>query len=156
MVTATIIGTLLWPKDPKWTTDEKQETLYKSSCIRQTQAPFFIIDTNARWQQTYQVNFHCCLSSEHITKNNGFYLVSLLPLSVPKVFIILFISPEDDQSMLIETSSWNQRFFSEPPQLIRDSQWCYHKPFHVRWDLTDFKLLIVKLNNVYPWFWLFT
>ena len=30
-------------------------------------------------------------------------------------------SPEDDQSILIETSSWNQRFFSEPPQLIRDS-----------------------------------
>ena len=42
---------------------------------------------NARWQQTYQVNFHCLRSSEpvHITENNGFYLVSLLPPSVPKV-----------------------------------------------------------------------
>ena len=40
---------------------------------------------NARWQQIYQVNVHCCCSSEHahITKNNGFYLVSLLPPSVP-------------------------------------------------------------------------
>ena len=28
------------------------------------------------------------------------------------------IHPEDDQSIPIETSSWNQRFFSEPPQLI--------------------------------------
>ena len=42
---------------------------------------------NTRWQQTYQVNFHCSRSSEHvhITKNNGYYLVSLLPPSVPKV-----------------------------------------------------------------------
>ena len=42
---------------------------------------------NARWQQTNQVNVHCLVSSEHahITKNNGFYLVSLLPPSVPKV-----------------------------------------------------------------------
>ena len=42
---------------------------------------------NARWQQTYQVNFHCLHSSEpaHITENNGIYLVSLLPPSVPKV-----------------------------------------------------------------------
>ena len=31
------------------------------------------------------------------------------------------LSPEDDQNILIETSSWNQRFFLEPPQLIRDS-----------------------------------
>ena len=28
------------------------------------------------------------------------------------------LSPEDDQSILIETSSWNQRFIAEPPQLI--------------------------------------
>ena len=27
------------------------------------------------------------------------------------------------EHILIETSSWNQRFFSEPPQLIRDSQY---------------------------------
>ena len=42
---------------------------------------------NARWQQTYQVNFHCWRSSEpaHITENNVFYLVSLLPPSVSKV-----------------------------------------------------------------------
>ena len=42
---------------------------------------------NARWQQTYQVNFHCLRSSEHahITENSGFYLVSLLPPSIPKV-----------------------------------------------------------------------
>ena len=42
---------------------------------------------NARWQQTYQVNCHCLCSSEHarITENNVFYLVSLLPPSVPKV-----------------------------------------------------------------------
>ena len=33
------------------------------------------------------------------------------------------VSPEDDQSILIETSSWNQRFFSEPPQLIRESNY---------------------------------
>ena len=35
---------------------------------------------NARWQQTYNVNFHCLRSSEyaHITENNVFYLVSLL------------------------------------------------------------------------------
>ena len=41
---------------------------------------------DARWQQTYQVNFHCLRSSEHVdnTENNGFYLVSLLPPSVPK------------------------------------------------------------------------
>ena len=32
---------------------------------------------NARWQQTYQVNFHCLRISEnaHITENNGFYLL---------------------------------------------------------------------------------
>ena len=42
---------------------------------------------NARWQQTYQVNVLCLHSSEHvrITKNNGFYLLSLLPPSVPEV-----------------------------------------------------------------------
>ena len=42
---------------------------------------------DARWQQSYQVNFHCLRSSEyaHITWNNGFYLVSLLPPNVPKV-----------------------------------------------------------------------
>ena len=40
---------------------------------------------NARWQQTYQVNFHLRSSYHaHITENNGFYLVSLLPPSVPK------------------------------------------------------------------------
>ena len=41
----------------------------------------------ARWQQTYQVNFHWWRSSEHahITENNGFYLLSLLPPSAPKV-----------------------------------------------------------------------
>ena len=40
-----------------------------------------------RWQQTFQVNFHCLCSSEHahITENNGFYPVSLLPPSVLKV-----------------------------------------------------------------------
>ena len=39
------------------------------------------------WQQTYQVNCNCLRSSEHacITENNEFYLVSLLPPSVPKV-----------------------------------------------------------------------
>ena len=31
--------------------------------------------------------------------------------------------PEDDQSIPIETSSWNQRFFSGSPQLIRDSHY---------------------------------
>ena len=31
---------------------------------------------------------------------------------------ILLFSPEDDQGILIEMSSWKQRFFSEPPQLI--------------------------------------
>ena len=31
---------------------------------------------------------------------------------------IIQLSPEDDQSISIETSSWNQRFFSELPQLI--------------------------------------
>ena len=38
-----------------------------------------------KWQQTYQVNFHCLRSSEraHMTENNGFYLVSLLPPGVP-------------------------------------------------------------------------
>ena len=42
---------------------------------------------NARWQQTYQINIHCLRSSEyaHITENNGFYLVSLLPQSILKV-----------------------------------------------------------------------
>ena len=44
---------------------------------------------NARWQQTYQVNVYCycCQSSEpaHITENNGFYLVSLLPPNVLRV-----------------------------------------------------------------------
>ena len=47
---------------------------------------------NARWQQTYQVKFHCLRSSEraHITENNGFYLVSLLPPSVPKVSHYIF------------------------------------------------------------------
>ena len=42
---------------------------------------------DARWQQTYQVSVHCLRSSEHahMTENNGFYLVSLLPPSVPKV-----------------------------------------------------------------------
>ena len=38
----------------------------------------------------------------------------------------------DDQSILIETSRCNQRFFSEPPQLIIEIviTWCYRKPFH--------------------------
>ena len=42
---------------------------------------------DGKWQQTYQVNFHCLRSSEraHMTENNGLYLVSLLPPSVPKV-----------------------------------------------------------------------
>ena len=42
---------------------------------------------DARWQQTYQVNCHCLRSFEHgrITKNNWFYLVSLLLPSIPKV-----------------------------------------------------------------------
>ena len=39
---------------------------------------------NARWQQTYQVNFHFTHMT-HMTENNGFYLVSLLPPRVPKV-----------------------------------------------------------------------
>ena len=33
------------------------------------------------------------------------------------------LSPEDDQSILIERLSWHQRFFWEPPQLIRDSHY---------------------------------
>ena len=43
--------------------------------------------SNPRWQQTYRVSFHCLRSSEHahITENNGFYLVKLLPPSVLKV-----------------------------------------------------------------------
>ena len=42
---------------------------------------------DARWQQSYKVNFHCLRSSEraHMTENNEFYLVSLLPPSVQKV-----------------------------------------------------------------------
>ena len=45
---------------------------------------------DAWWQQTYQVNFHRLRSSEraHMTENYGFYLVSLLPPSVPKSPII--------------------------------------------------------------------
>ena len=39
---------------------------------------------------------------------------------------------ECDQSILIETSSWNQRIFSEPPQLIRDSHYMVVlKPFYI-------------------------
>ena len=34
--------------------------------------------------------------------------------------ILVQLFPEDDQSILIETSSWNQQFFSE---LIRDSHY---------------------------------
>ena len=42
---------------------------------------------DARWQQTYQVNFHCLRSSErvHIIENNGIYLVGLLAPSVLKI-----------------------------------------------------------------------
>ena len=40
---------------------------------------------NTRRQQTYQVNFHCSSEHAHIIENYGFYLVSLLPPSIPKV-----------------------------------------------------------------------
>ena len=44
---------------------------------------------DARWQKTYQVYFHFLRSSEpaQMSENNGFYLLSLLPPSVPKVLL---------------------------------------------------------------------
>ena len=55
----------------------------------------------------FRCKFELKLSFSKITRN---YVEKLFP-------------PEDDQSILIETSSWNQRFFSEPPQLISDSHY---------------------------------
>ena len=52
-----------------------------------------------------------------------FYTENILLRDASYKFTHLQLSPEDDQSILIETSSWNQRFFSEPPQLIRDSHY---------------------------------
>ena len=76
-------GKSWWKTTKKWSvTAPSIDRLYTS---RRQQRQWEI--WNARWQQTYQVNFHCLRSSEHahITENNGFYLVSLLPLSITKV-----------------------------------------------------------------------
>ena len=49
-----------------------------------------------------------------------FIFISIIITLNNNILIFLKLSPEDDQSILIQTSSWNQRFFSEPPQLIRE------------------------------------
>ena len=57
-------------------------------------------------------------------------------------------------SILIEPSSWNQRFFSEPPQLITDSHYMVLPqtlPYCISIVHAKFQILlinIIQLNNI--------
>ena len=71
-------------------------------------APFVMgdIETLSGRRQTYQLTFHCLQCSEcaRITKNNGFYLVSLLPPSVPKVLHRLLFTCSFSNTFLFSLS----------------------------------------------------
>ena len=66
------------------------------------------------------LNLKCTYNSIHQITSFQILLCIILHKNWKKKYIK---PPEDDQSIPIETSSWNQRFFSEPPQLIRDSHY---------------------------------
>ncbi len=68
---------------------------------------------NPRWQQTYQVNVHCLRKYEHanISREQGIYLVSLLPPGVPKSLTLL---NEIILSMYLK-SFWPKIIIATPP-----------------------------------------
>ena len=71
-----------------------------------------VLKTTASFNSTFR-----SVCSDHLLKRTVGFNSTFWSVICPDRLL------KGDQNILIETSSWNQRFFSEPPQLIRDSRY---------------------------------
>ena len=95
------------------------------------------------WLICFQQIQHCFFLSRRLSEHTA--IKALQPISWNARIILSRVRTSNSSELkMVETSSWNQRYFSEPPQLIVRLAWYYRKPF---WYYTIWIYLGIIVTN---------